>query len=353
MSGVFNPNDLSTSTRPGLYLRFLQLAELQLAKKGVGIVGIPLVSYGTAAAEAIFPIADIKDAETKFGAANIQSIKFALENAEKVIVFTLPTIDGTTVTEQIAYDKARVAFDTEKINVFVYDGIVSATEQDNAVRWVEQSKEEGRHFTVVLGCTDASEDLDPALGNARTALLNNEDVVNLINGVKIDGVSYTSAQFGPYIAGLIAACPMNKSITFAKLPVDDVTKRFTYTQTKDALAAGSLVLTQTGTAVRIEQGLVSNGGKLRKSLIRQGVSNDVKFAIEEEIIGQKSNDKNTQLFVVSMVKKYLETLESDGVLSGITVKVSETFPSVGDSLFLDIAYTEQDSLEKVFLSIAV
>lgn len=351
MSGQFtNPAD---AARPGLYLKFIELATLQLSNAGVGTVGIPLVAYGTADAEKVTEIKSVSDAEAKFGTANIQSIKFALENAERVLVYTLPSIDGTTVTEQIAYDKARVAFDTEKFDVFVYDGIVSASEQDNAILWLDKSIEEGRHFTVVFGCVNANDDQDPSIGNTRSTRLNHEYAINVINGAKVDGVVFNSAQYAPAIAGIVANCPMNKSITFTQLPVEDVNKRLTYTETKTALVAGSLVLTNTGEKIRIEQGLVTTGGKLRKSLIRQGVSVDVTKAIEDNIIGKYTNNKDTQMFVISMVKTYLETLAKDGIIKDITVALSTAFESKGDEIYLDISYVELDSVEKVFLSIAV
>jgi hypothetical protein len=351
MSGYFNP--AVESVRPGLYLRFLELAEMQLKKDGTGVVGIPLEVYtGTAVANKIYHVEKIEDAKVLFGDANVKPIEFALENAAKVIVYTVEThIDPAT--EMAAYDKVRVAFDTEFVNVFVYGVAVSAAEQDRAIQWLDVAKQEGREFTIIFGATDVLEDADPAVGDARSLRLKHTDSVNLINGLKVDGVEYASFDVAPLIAGLIAATPMNKSITFVKLAAEDVTKRLTYTQTKVSLKAGSLVLTQTGTSVRIEQGLTTFGTKLRKAVIRQGVMRDIKEAINEEIIGKYSNDKDTHSFVISMVKRYLEGLQAEGVLYGITVGMSTEFPSVGDSMYLDVAFTEQDSLEKVFITVVV
>jgi len=355
MSGLFNANDPSQNVRPGLYLRFVQAAELQVVSTRAGVVGIPLVSYagGTAVAEKMYEVKDVAEAEALFGAANVQAIKFALEDAEKVLVFTLPTIDGVTVTEEAAYDKARVAFDVAKFDAFVYDGMVSATEQDRLLRWVQKSVEEGRHFTAVLGCVTATDDDTPATGNARSALVEHDNIVNLINGAVIGGITFTSAEFAPKIAGLIGATPANKSITFKELAVEDVNKRLNYTETKDALKAGSLVLTNTGTKIRIEQGLVTTVSKLRKSLIRQRVSRDLAQLIEDNVIGQYTNNKDTQSFVTSMCKAYLEVLQDDNVLTDIKVEMSPRFESKGDQMFIDVYFTEMDSVEKVNLTIAV
>jgi hypothetical protein len=333
MSGYFNPAE--QAVRPGLYLRFLELANLQLKKDGTGVVGLPLVTYtGTAVANEIYHVEKIEDAVALFGVDNVKSIEFALENAAKVIVYTVePNIDAPS--EEAAYDKVRFAFDTEFINVFAYDGAVSAVEQDRAIQWLEVCKLEGREFTIVFAATDALEDADPTVGNARSLRLTHTDSVNLINGLKIDGVEYASFDIAPLIAGYVASTPMNKSITFVKLNAEDVSKRLTYGQTKTALLAGSLVLTQTGTSVRIEQGITTNGQKLRKAVIRQGVMRDIKEAINEEIIGQYSNDKDTHSFVISMVKRYLEGLQAEGVLYGIAVNMSVEFPSVGDSMYID------------------
>jgi hypothetical protein len=356
VAGTWDPTSNASNTLPGLYVRFTSLANAQVSSTVAsrGVVAIPLVTYGTATAKTVYTINDITTAENTFGAANVQSIKNALSaGAAQVLVYTLEAIDGTTVTEKIAYDDARAVLDTYNFDVFAYDGIVSATEQDDCVRWVKQNRDLGKHYFAVVGCVVAADDLDPSIGNARSVRVKDDYVLNLISGVVTDGVTQNSAQFASYVAGAVASCPLQKSITFLKLPVDDVTKRLAISDIKNAVANGSLVLVNNGEFVRLEQGITTNLTKIRKEKVRQTVSTSITRSVEASVIGQITNDSNGAAYVQSMVKLYLESLQAAEVLTNIQVGVDKTEQSVGDQLYITVSYLELDSIEQVFLSIFV
>lgn len=347
--GSWDPTALPT--RPGLYINFLTAAAAQIQGGARGVVAIPLATYtgGTAAAKTIYTVENETDAAALFGAANIQSIKFALQGgAQQVLVYTMP---ATPAAQD--YIDMRAAYDAYPFNVFCYDGLVSATEQDNALTWCKTNKADGKHFMVVFGCVTSADDTDPTVGDARSVRLADDYSVNLISGVTINGTTYSSGLYKAYIAGLIAGTSINKSITYAVAPVDDVTKRLTNAQTKTSLSNGSLVLTNDGEKVKVEQGLTTSVKKIRQIRARQAVSTDVTKTASDAYIGRVDNNEDGQAALISAVKAYLETLETSNVLSTPAVTLDSQYQSVGDSVYLAISYVETDSMERIFLTINV
>ena len=340
----------SLPIRPGLYANFVESAVAQISGGDRGTVAIPLKTYnGTAVAKNFYTVSNETDAAALFGSDNIQPVKFALQaGAKEVLVYTLP---ASPVTQD--YADMRLAFDTRPFNVFAYAEEVVATEQDAALAWVKTNKDEGKHFMIVFGCVLAADDNDPTVGDTRSIRLLDDYAVNLISGVTVDGVSYTSAKYAPYIAGLIAGTPINQSITYRVVPVDDVTKRLTNSQIKTSLSKGSLVLTNDGEKVKVEQGLNTAVKKIRATRARQAVLTDVTKTANDSYIGRVDNNADGQAALISAVKTYLETLEQANVLTDIVVGLDAQFQSVGDSVYLAIAFTEIDSMERIFLTINV
>lgn len=338
--------------RPGLYINFQEAAIAQINGGARGTVAIPLMTYsGTASAKKFYTVENEKDATDLFGTANIQSIKFALQGgAKEVLVYTMPADPQAE-----DYVDMRNAFEAYPYNVFVYDGDVDAAEQSNTLTWVQQNRTEKKHFMFVTGGS-ATDDQDPTVGNARTTTLADDYVVNLINGVTIAGKDYSSGEYAAYISGLIAGTAINRSITYAVVPVDDVTKRLRNSEVVAALKAGSLVLTNDGEKVKVEQGLTTSKNKIRKIRARQAVMTDIEKTARDNYIGKLDNNADGQAALISAIKSYLETLENNNVLilpEDGAVILDPVNPSVGDTVFLQISYVEVDSMERIFLTINV
>lgn len=335
--------------RPGLYINFKNAAIAQITGGARGIVAIPLKTYsGQATAKTFYTIEREGDAIILFGQANIQSIKFALQGgAQRVLVYTMPT--GAVAADYVAM---REAYEARPFNVFVFDAESDATEQDNTLTWLKRNREEKKHFMFVAGGTSA-DDQDSTVGNARSVGFNDDYVVNLISGVTINGVDYTSAEYAPYIAGLVAGTAINRSITYTQVNVDDVTKRLRNSEIVAALQAGSLVLVHDGEKVKVEQGITTAKTKIRNIRARQAVATDIEKTARDNYIGKLDNNEDGQMALINAIKAYLETLEVNNVLTDIVVTLDPQRPSVGDSVFLLIGYREIDSMERIFLTINV
>ncbi|WP_127529237.1 phage tail sheath subtilisin-like domain-containing protein [Paenibacillus kobensis] len=345
---------ISLPVRPGLYLNFVEAAAAQIKGGARGTVAVPLFVYGSAEEGKFYTIEKESEAITLFGADNVQPIRFILDGgAKEALVYTMPVIVSKEEgAEQAAYTAMREAFEARNFNVFVYPGEVSATEQNATLSWCLSNREEGKHFLVVFGGTSI-EDQDVDKGNERTTRLTDLYAVNLINGVEINGTTFTSSQYATYVAGLIAGTAINRSITYTPVRATDVTKRLRKSEIQKALEAGSLVLVHDGEKVKVEQGLVTGKEKIRAIRARQAISTDIAKTAADSYIGRLDNNADGQAALISAVKAYLERLELNNVLTGITVVLDPDRPSVGDSVFLLISYTEIDSMERIFLTIKI
>jgi len=332
-----------------LYFNYVEAAAAQVSGGARGTVAIPLLKYGAGATEKTFYTVETeKQAVDLFGVANIRSILLALQGgAKEVLVYTMP--DEPVVAD---YTAMRDAYDARPFNVFVFDGEYDAAQQAATKTWVAANRSAGKHFVVVIG-GDATTDATSTQGDARSTLNSDDYIANLINGVVIGSDTYTSSEFAPWVAGLIAGTAINRSVTYAVAPVDDVTKRLTNAQINASLAAGSLVLVHDGVKVKIVQGLVTSKKKIRSIRARQAISTDISRTAEDSYIGKLNNNADGQAALIVAIKAYLENLERNGVLSAPFVGLDPQRPSVGDSVFLVISYLEVDSMERIFITVNI
>jgi hypothetical protein len=344
--GTWIPTSLPI--RPGVYINFVEAAAAAITGGERGVVALGLSTYsGTATVGKYYEVETLAAADTLFGAANTLPISFALQGgASSVIVYTLP---ASPVAGD--YTAMRAGFDTQFFNVFVAQ-VYNVTEQAALKTWLTTNRTDGKQFMLVIG-GDATTDADPTVGNTRSTLNADNAIVNVINGAIVNGVSYTSSAYAPFIAGLIAGTNINGSITYAATTASDVTKRLSNTQTNAALTAGSLVLTNDGKRVKIEQGVVTSGKKIRATRARQAIIDDIATTADESFIGRLQNNADGRAALIASVTKYLETLEDNGVLEAPIVTLDPNNPPVGDKVFLAVSYVEIDSMERIFFTINV
>ncbi|MDN4068228.1 phage tail sheath subtilisin-like domain-containing protein [Paenibacillus vini] len=351
MGGTWD--SISLPVRPGLYINFVEAAAAQIKGGARGTVGLPLFLYAGAEAGKFYTIEKESEAIELFGAAAIEPIRLVLQGgAKEVLVYTVPKGEGGT-WNAAAFTAIRDAFSSRHFNVFVFPDEISEEEQKATQLWCKDNREdEGKHFMTVFGGS-AEDDADPAVGNQRTVDLADDYVVNLISGVDIGGKVYSSGRYAPYIAGLIAGTGINKSITYTPVRANDVIKRLKNSEINTALQKGSLVLVHDGEKVKVEQGLVTSKRKIRAIRARQAISTDIPKAAAESYIGKLDNNADGQAALISAVKAYLERLELNNVLTDIVVTLDPDRKSEGDTVFLQISFTEIDSMERIFLTIKV
>jgi len=335
--------------RPGLYINFKNAAIAQIAGGERGIVGMPLHTYtGQAEADKFYTIEKEGDALIMFGQANIDPIKRVLQGgAKQVLVYTVPATPNAAT-----YIAMREAFEARPFNVFVWDIEVPTGENANTKTWLERNIDEKKLFMYVTGGS-ATDDADPAIGDARSVAMNHDNIVNLTVGGTVGATTYSSGQYASYIAGAIAGSAINRSLTYAQVPLDDVNRRYRNSEVVTALGKGSFLLVHDGEKVKVESAITTSGLKVRSARSRIAIATDIEKTARDNYIGRINNDEDGQFALISAIKAYLETLEDNGVLTDIVVALDTVRPSVGDQVFLAISYRELDSMERIFLTIEV
>ena len=123
-------------------------------------------------------------------------------------------------------------------------------------------------------------------------------------------------QYLPRIAGVLAACPMDQSVTYAVL--DDLTGVEPVADLDAAIDGGSLCLFQDDDVIRVARGvntLQTITGDLKEDIIR---------TFKTYYLGKKKNTADNQALFVSDISTYLQTLAEEDVIdreSGISVAV--------------------------------
>ena len=160
-------------------------------------------------------------------------------------------------------------------------------------------------------------------------------VVNVANtAVTIKGDSSTTAMasYLPRLGGVLAACPMNESVTYKAL--DDLASAEPVEDVDDAIDAGNLVLFADDDAVRIARGvntLQTLTGDLTEDMKKIAVVEAMDL-IQEDIIrtfkgyylGKRKNTADNQALFVSDILTYLTGLSEQDVISRddpITVEI--------------------------------
>ena len=339
--------------RPGLYLNFVEAANDAITAGTLGVVAMPCTKTvtGTATPGNFYTVDNKAQAIALFGADAATPIIYALRGGAREVLVYVPGAAEIGDTYEAVFAK----YDTRKFDVFVFDAMVDDAIQDAALEWMQANRADGRYFITVFGCTSASDDTIVANGIARATRLADDFAVNLVTGF-VDGLAVrNSAQAAPYVAGLIASTPLNASTTYAATPFQDVNVRLTSLQIKDALAGGCLVLVNDGEKVKVERGVCTSGVKIRRARTQMAVVTDVARTAERAFIGKVVNNEDGRIALVSAIKTYLEMLANDGVLDGasLNVKLSETYPSTGDQVFIDMAFRDLDSIEEIYLTVQI
>lgn len=353
--GTWDP--LVDKERAGLYINIVNtaLAGIQAGERGTVAILVRKPLAGNAVADRIYQLYSTDQGRIieLFGESGVRDTinMVFMAGAKEVLVYVLPPGSVYDATEFV---KARAVLDAWTFNVFVNAdslGSVSAIEQDETVLWQKSSFDQGKPFFVVFGGT-SEEDLDPAVGNARTARLKSDFSVNLIVGGTVSGKEYSSAQYAPYIAGLIAGTALNKSTTFKKVSLENVNVRLTNAQIITALKAGSFVLIHDGEKVKVERGIATSGAKIRKKRAHAAFITDLTKAANSDYIGEIDNHVDGQKALIAAFKAYFETMAQNNVITDeIIVKLHPDHVSAGDKVFIYGKVTEVDSMEEIYLTI--
>ncbi len=264
------------------------------------------------------------------------------------------------------YVRALAAFETSYLNTLALDGVCDEAVLSMAKSWHNRVWNAGKMIQLVIGGSHA-DDKDSTVGNARSKSCDHYGIVNVIvGGIDSSGNSYSSAEMAVQIAGVIAALPLNKSITYKQLnDISNITVELSDTEIKAALQAGSFVLFKDvdpetfAVTIKVERGINTftsfteeAGEKLRKIKAistMAAIDYDIGRYAMKHVIGELDNDADGRAALFSGISQYLETLADAHVISpDILVKLSETLHSDGDIVYMDTQALTIDKIEQIF-----
>lgn len=152
---------------------------------------------------------------------------------------------------------------------------------------------------------------------------NSEGIINFAtDNIKVGSKTYTTAEFCPRIAGILAGLSLNKSCTYYALPeVESITE----TETPDAdVDNGKLILINDGTKIKIARGVNSlttttetKGEDFKKIKIIEAVDmirDDIRKTFEDDFVGKVENSYDNKVIFIAAVNKYFSDLAGQGVL---------------------------------------
>lgn len=346
----------SAGDRPGLYVRFVQKALAAIASGARSKVGMLKTSFtgGTAIAETVYRITSLEQAQTLFGATNVQDVEYALiGGASEVVVM------ATAAAAAPEFTTALGVLESYEFHVFVSPPGATTIMTTAAYSWLSQAKTDGKNFIAVW--SNASDEGNTAtIGTAVTGF-KDEYSVFVGNGVvDATGTQVASDLYACYIAGLIAGTSINGSLTYYDVPFADVITRFKNADVKTLLTDGVLLTTIDGDKPHIEQGLTLGNAatneftKIRTVRAKQAMVDDISSAVNDNYIGKITNNVEGQIAVVNAIKAYLETLANNNVIdSNYTVAIDTTQASINSDLYIVIGVKFLDSIEYVYLTISV
>lgn len=264
------------------------------------------------------------------------------------------------------YIAALSAFETAYINALALDGVCDADLITTVKSWQTRVWNAGNMIQLVIGGTH-EDDKDPAIGNARSKACDNYGIINaIVGGIDSAGNMYSSAEMAPQIAGAIAGLPLNKSITYKMLDdIMDVTVELSDTEIKEALRAGSFILSKDidpetfEITIKVERGINTYtsftkeaGEKLRKIKAistMAAIDYDTGRYAMKNVIGELDNDADGRAALFSGISQYLETLADAHIISpDILVELSKTLVSDGDIVYMDTQALTIDKIEQIF-----
>lgn len=277
--------------------------------------------------------------------------------------------DGCSTVLAADYTEFLTAAETQEFNVLTLDAQTTGAIQTSVQTWISRVREEGKGVVAVMGGTSAVDIAADAVSQTtvRSTGWNHEGVINVGVGGVLDGVSYYSAQVACWVAGLIAGQKLKESTTYAPAPFSDVTRRWTKSEMKLAIANGVFLLFHDGRIVKplkgintlstLRTGQNNSWKKIRTIRVFDAINSDLQKTAEDNYIGKVNNTSEGRLALIGACKQYMVTLGQGEVIekTGWDVYLDPVYYGSGatvipapDQVFLKWEAVVTDTMEQIF-----
>lgn len=251
-------------------------------------------------------------------------------------------------------------------NALALDAVTDEAILTTVETWVNRVHGEGAYITWVRG-GPTGWDTTPADADTKSKALNKRWIVNVGNGCD----NYTAAEMAIFIAARVATVPLNRTLTDEVTPYKSVNKKLTPSQRITAKQAGTLVFTQEGGAVLIDEGvntLTVPGSNENASMGKIRLNNALdQIAKDLEAFGNtyKTTRSNTQeareTFAATIETDYLQPLVALEVIQpGFYYIPDPDYYGKGatktaklDEAFFAANITPVDSMERIYQTFTV
>ena len=278
-----------------------------------------------------------------------QLVKF--EATEALTDGTIQLSGGANATgtgaDYAAYFEAIQVYDYNVMALPVADNETKALAAGFTRRMRDQ---EGKKVQVVLGNYDGAD---------------YEGVINVANGVVLNGEVLTPEQTTAWVAGASAAAGVANSLTYTPYQgATDASPRFTNAETIEQIQKGNIVFTEKRGQAVIEQDintLVSYSAEKNRDFAKNrvlrvldNIANNTKITFEDNYIGQVNNDVDgRELFKADRIS-YFDSLVAAGAIEAFEADDIQVLPgNAKDAVVVNVAVTPIDAMEKLYMTVEV
>lgn len=262
------------------------------------------------------------------------------------------TLEGGTNTTGTGADYADFF---EAIQVYDFN-TMAITAEDNSTKalaagFIRRLREdEGKKVQVVLGNYEGAD---------------YEGVINLANGVVLDGQALTPEQATAWFAGAAASAGVSSSLTYtAYQGATDANPRLTSADTIENLRKGNVVFTEKRGQAVVEQDIntlvsfdATKNQDFRKNRVLRvldDIANNTKITFEDNYIGKVNNDTDgRELFKADRIA-YFDALVGQGAITDFASDDIEVLPgNAKDAIVVNVAVQPVDAMEKLYMTVEV
>lgn len=212
-----------------------------------------------------------------------------------------------------------------------------------------------------IGVVAEKRNLDYEERLAAAAGYDKENMVYILNAdVNAKEETLDGYQTAALIAGLIAACPSNQSLTHTIIErYTEINERLTNSQIEKAIANGCIVLSNNAdNQIWIESGINTllhpdeNHDEGWKKIRRTKTRYELLYRANvqaDAMIGKVDNDTNGRAAIIGKLQKVCNDMVQEGKLVSATVTENTVYKAEGDSCYFDIDVVDKDSAEHIYL----
>lgn len=289
---------------PVISVEFKKLAATALIRSVRGILAVVIqdaTSGVSWTSKAYTSLADVDSKE--FSSANYTILSRAFAAAPYQVIVVRVGSDGTMETAQAILDKLTYNW-VCAVPANFQSGLVTYVKGINTPRRIRKVK------ALVYNQQSADDMHIVSVANATVT-------------IKDASETTTMTDYLPRLAGLLAACPMDQSVTYADL--DDLDAVAEVSNLDTAIDGGSLCLFRDDNVIRIARGvntLQTVEGDItedmKKITVVEGmdlIQEDIIRTFEIYYLGKKKNTADNQALFIADILTYLNTLAEETVIS--------------------------------------